>query len=227
MADKRRALAVAAVLFDLDGTLADSAGDLTHAVNTMRERRGMAPVTVESLRPHASAGARGLLGSAMGVAPDDPDYEVLRDEFLANYAGALDRSTRLFDGVPELLDELDARRLRWGIVTNKATRFTTPVVAALGLAGRAATVVSGDTASRPKPHPEPLLHAAAVLGLRAGACVYVGDDLRDVTAGNAAGMATIIARYGYLGGETDPSSWPATGSIARPLDLLDWLPART
>ncbi|HEX8739767.1 MAG TPA: HAD-IA family hydrolase [Casimicrobiaceae bacterium] len=217
-------LAVSVVLFDLDGTLADSAGDLAHAVNTMREHRGMAPVAVESLRPHASAGARGLLGSGMGVTPDDPDYPLLRDEFLANYAAGLARSTRLFDGVPELLEALDARRVRWGIVTNKAARFTAQVVAALGLAGRAATVVSGDTAARPKPHPEPLLHAAAALGVQADACVYVGDDLRDVTAGNAANMPTIVARYGYLGGDTDPSSWPATGSIEHPLDLLDWLP---
>ncbi|MGH8801702.1 MAG: HAD-IA family hydrolase, partial [Casimicrobiaceae bacterium] len=170
------------------------------------------------------AGARGLLGSGMGIAPDDPDYQVLREEFLANYAAGLAHSTRLFDGVPELLDALDARRMRWGIVTNKAARFTAPVVAALGLTGRAATVVSGDTTSRPKPHPEPLLHAAGVLGLRADACLYVGDDLRDVTAGNAAGMATIVAGYGYLGGEADPSSWPATGWIAHPIDLLDWLP---
>lgn len=218
------ALAVSAVLFDLDGTLADSAGDLALAVNTMRERRGLAPVAVEALRAHASSGARGLLGSGMGVTPDDPDYPVLRDEFLANYAAGLARSTHLFDGVRELLAALDARRLPWGIVTNKVARFTTPVVAALGLAGRAATVVSGDTASRPKPHPEPLLFAAAALGLPARTCVYVGDDLRDVTAGNAAGMATIVARYGYLGGDTDPSSWPATGSIDHPLDLLGWLP---
>jgi len=224
MTPRTQRLAVSAVLFDLDGTLADSAGDLAFAVNTMRERRGLAPVAVESLRPHASAGARGLLGSGMGVAPDDPDYPLLRDEFLANYAIGLARCTRLFDGVPELLAALDARRLPWGIVTNKATRFTTPVVAALGLSARAATVVSGDTASHPKPHPEPLLHAAAALGVPAGLCVYVGDDLRDVTAGNAAGMATIVAGYGYLGGGTDPASWPATGSIDHPLDLLDWLP---
>ena len=224
MSRSARRLAVSAVLFDLDGTLADSAGDLAHAVNTMRERRGLAPVTVESLRPHASAGARGLLGSGMGVAPGDADYALLRDEFLANYASGLARSTRLFEGVPELLAALDRRRLPWGIVTNKATRFTREVVAALGLAARAATVVSGDTAPKPKPHPDPLLHAAMALGVPADRCVYVGDDLRDVTAGNAAGMATIVARYGYLGGDTDPSSWPATGSIEHPLELLDWLP---
>lgn len=225
MPSDRRPLAVSTVLFDLDGTLADSAGDLAFAVNAMRARRGMAPVAVESLRAHASSGARGLLGSGMGVTPDDPEFPVMRDEFLADYALGLARSTHLFDGVPELLEALDARGIRWGIVTNKASRFTTPVVAALGLAGRAATVVSGDTASRPKPHPEPLLHAAEALGVRAGSCVYVGDDLRDVTAGNAAGMATIVAGYGYLGGESNPSRWPATGWIDHPLELLGWLPA--
>jgi phosphoglycolate phosphatase len=217
-------LLVRAVLFDLDGTLADSAGDLAAAVNRMRGERGLDPVGVDLLRPHASAGARGLLGAGMGVTPSDPSYPTLRDTFLAYYAEALDRTTRLFDGIGDLLDALDARGLAFGIVTNKATRFTQPVVAALGLAARARAIVSGDTTPHPKPHPAPLLHAASVLGVAPSGCVYVGDDLRDVMAGNAAGMATIVAEYGYLGEQGCADDWPATGWIDRPLALLDWLP---
>lgn len=221
-----RPLPVAAVLFDLDGTLADTAGDLAGAVNRMRAERGLVPVPVAALRPHASAGARGLLGAGMGVTPDDADYRRLRDEFLAYYAAGLDQTTELFDGIAALLDALDARGLPWGIVTNKATRFTEPVVGALGLQGRAGAIVSGDTTAHPKPHPAPLLHAATLLRVDAARCVYVGDDLRDVIAGNAAGMATIVAEYGYLGEEGCADDWPATGWIDTPLRLLDWLPAR-
>ncbi|MGE5169020.1 MAG: phosphoglycolate phosphatase [Rudaea sp.] len=212
------------VLFDLDGTLADSAGDLAFAVNRMRSERGLPAVPVEALRPHASAGARGLLGAGMGVAPGDADYPALRDQFLAYYAAALDRTTRLFEGIEAMLDALDARGLAWGIVTNKAARFTQPVVAALGLDRRTRAIVSGDTTPHPKPHPAPLLHAASLLGLEPRHCVYVGDDLRDVTAGNAAGMVTIVAEYGYLGAQGCADDWPATGWIDTPLALLDWLP---
>lgn len=219
-----RRLPVRAVLFDLDGTLADSAGDLAAAVNRMRAERGLAPVSVDLLRPHASAGARGLLGAGMGLTPDDPSYPALRDTFLAYYAETLDRTTHLFDGIAELLDALDERALDFGIVTNKATRFTQRVVAALGLDQRAGAIVSGDTTPHPKPHPAPLLHAASLIGVEPSRCVYVGDDLRDVIAGNAAGMATIVAEYGYLGEQGCADDWPATGWIARPLALLDWLP---
>jgi phosphoglycolate phosphatase-like HAD superfamily hydrolase len=191
-------LAVAAVLFDLDGTLADTAGDLALAVNRIRRVRGLEPVPVEALRAHASAGARGLLGAGMGVTPDHADYPQLRDEFLANYAA--------------------------GLATNKAMRFTQPVVEALGLDARAGVIVSGDTTAHPKPHPEPLLHAARLLEVEASQCVYVGDDLRDVIAGNAAGMSTIVAEYGYLGNPGNADEWPATGWIADPLALLQWLP---
>jgi 2-phosphoglycolate phosphatase len=221
-----RRLPVSAVLFDLDGTLADSAGDLAGAVNRIRHERGLAPVPVDALRPHASAGARGLLGAGMHVMPDDPEYPRLRDQFLEYYAAGLAITTVLFEGVAQLLDQLDARALRWGIVTNKAQRYTDPVVAALGLAPRAAVVVSGDTTPHPKPHPAPLLHAAQCLDLDPARCVYVGDDLRDVIAGNAAGMATIAAEYGYLGESGCADDWPATGRIANPLALLDWLPGK-
>ena len=221
-----RPLAAQAVLFDLDGTLADSAGDLAGALNRVRADRGLPPVPAASLRAHASAGARGLIGAGLGIAPDHAEYPALRDAFLAYYARELAVTTALFDGVPALLDALDARAVRWGVVTNKAQRFTAPVIAALGLSARAGVVVSGDTTAHPKPHPAPLLHAAEALGLPPSACIYVGDDLRDVVAGNSAGMATLVADYGYLGESGSSDGWPATGFIDRPLDLLEWLPAR-
>jgi 2-phosphoglycolate phosphatase len=219
-----RVLAAQAVLFDLDGTLADSAGDLAGALNRVRADRGLPPVAAAQLRAHASAGARGLLGAGMGIAPDHPEYLALRDAFLAYYASGLAIETALFEGVPALLDALDSRGIRWGVVTNKAQRFTQPVIAALGLAARAGVVVSGDTTAHPKPHPAPLLHAASALRIDPAACIYVGDDLRDVVAGNSAGMATLVADYGYLGESGSSEGWPATGWIDRPLDLLDWLP---
>ncbi|GIK86678.1 MAG: HAD-IA family hydrolase [Burkholderiales bacterium] len=221
-----RPLAVDAVLFDLDGTLADTAGDLAGALNAIRRERGLAPLPVEDLRAHASAGARGMLQAGLGIGPGDDGYDALRDAFLAHYAACLAETTRLFDGVAGLLDALDARGFAWGIVTNKAGRFTRPVVAALGLAGRAGTVVSGDTTPHAKPHPAPMHHAARELGVAAQRCVYVGDDLRDVLAGNAAGMATLVARWGYLGTGEPHDAWPAHGGADAPLGLLHWLPAR-
>ena len=221
-----RPLPVSVVLFDLDGTLADSAGDLALALNRIRRARGMEPVAPEELRPYASSGARGLLHRGMGITTDHPEYGALREAFLANYEQCLDETTTLFAGTDTLLDDIEARGLRWGIVTNKYMRFAERVVAALGLQSRAAIVVAGDTTPHSKPHPAPLLHAASHLQVAAASCVYVGDDLRDVEAGNAAGMPTIVAGYGYMGVGGDPRHWPATGWIDRPLDLRDWLPAK-
>ena len=218
-------LPVRAVLFDLDGTLADSAGDLATALNCVRADAGLAPVTADSLRAHASSGARGLLGAGMGITPEHPEYARLRESFLEHYLRCLADTTRLFDGVAAMLAEIEARGLPWGIVTNKHGRFTALVVAALNLAERAGAVVSGDTTPHAKPHPAPLLYAAHALNVAPAACMYVGDDLRNIQAGNAAGMSTIVAGYGYMG--TDETiSWPATGRIEHPIDLLDWLPPR-
>jgi phosphoglycolate phosphatase len=219
-------LPVAAVLFDLDGTLADTAGDLAGALNCVRADRGLPPLPVAQLRAHASAGARGMLQAGMDVGPDDAAFAALRDAFLAHYARCLADTTRLFDGVADLLDALDARSLPWGIVTNKAVRFTSPVAAALGLDARARTIVSGDTTPHAKPHPAPMHHAAREIGVPPERCVYVGDDLRDVLAGNAAGMATLVARWGYMGTGEPHEHWPATGGADAPLALLDWLPER-
>ena len=219
-----RPLPVDAVLFDLDGTLADTAGDLVLALNRLRADRRLPPVPLADLRAHASSGARGLLGAGMGITPESAEYEELREAFLAHYSACLAETTVLFNGVAELLDALEQRRMPWGIVTNKFSRFTGPVVSALALADRASTVVSGDTTPHAKPHPAPLLHAAAELRVPPSRCIYVGDDLRDIVAGNAAGMPTIVAEYGYMGNGGTSDTWPATGWIADPLALLHWLP---
>jgi len=201
--------ATRAVLFDLDGTLADTAPDLAAAANKMRVQRGLAPLPLDTLRPLASAGARGLIGEAFGISPDHADYPAMRDEFLSNYAADICATTTLFDGVATLLADLTERNIRWGIVTNKATRLTEPLVALLGLAETSACVVCGDTTPHTKPHPAPLLHAAQAMGVAPAAIVYIGDDLRDIQAGQAAGMSTIAAAYGYCGNTVPASEWGA------------------
>ena len=221
-----RPLPAEAVLFDLDGTLADTAGDLATALNRVRADRGLPPVPNGGLRAHASSGARGLLSAGMGITPEAANYAELREAFLSHYEACLAETTVLFAGVAEMLDAIERRGLRWGIVTNKFSRFTAPVVRALQLSDRAATVVSGDTTPHAKPHPAPLLHAASGMRIPPSQCIYVGDDLRDVVAGNAAGMATIVAEYGYIGTGETSDTWPATGWIANPLALLNWLPTR-
>jgi 2-phosphoglycolate phosphatase len=208
-----------AVLFDLDGTLADTAPDLAAAVNKMRHERGLEMVPLDDLRPLASAGARGLLGGAFGIGPEHQDFGAMREEFLANYEADLCIETTLFRGIDAVLDELDARGVRWGIVTNKAARLTDPLVALLGLDLRAGCVVSGDTTPHSKPHPAPLLHAARMLDLAPERIVYVGDDLRDVQAGFAAGMVTVAAAYGYCGNDIPPTRWHAQHVVQSPAEL--------
>lgn len=214
---------VRAVLFDLDGTLADTAPDLGGAVNRLRERRGLAPLPIERLRPVASAGARGMLSVGLSITPADAGYEAVRDEFLVEYEAALDHDSRLFDGIADCLGALQQRGLRWGVVTNKAERFTLPVLRGLGLADAAAVVIAGDTTPHAKPHPAPLIEACARLGIAAHQAVYVGDDLRDMQAAHAAGMPAIAAAYGYLGEDPELDRWPADAVIATPLDLLPLL----
>ncbi len=211
------------VLFDLDGTLVDSAPDLAGAANDLRVGRGLPPLPYEVLRPVASAGARGLVGAAFGLAPGDEGFPALRDAFLDRYAERLLSQTRVFDAVDTLLAALDSAGLRWGIVTNKAMRFTAPIVAGLGLAERAAAVVAGDSTPHIKPHPEPLLHAARAVGVDPNRCAYVGDDLRDMQAGRAAGMATLVAAWGYLGHGEPIDAWGADQVLAEPAALLNWL----
>lgn len=197
------------VLFDFDGTLADTAPDLAAAANLQRERRGLPPLALERLRPVASQGARGLLRVALDMHPDHPDYEATRQQFLYDYELAMTEHSHLFPGIEELLDRLDDSPLEWGIVTNKITRLAEPLIAHLGLTERCAAIVCGDTTPHAKPHPEPLLHAARRAGYIASDCVYIGDDLRDIQASKAAGMPSIAAAYGYCGHETAVSDWQA------------------
>ncbi len=209
-----------AVLFDLDGTLIDSAPDLGAAANQMRLDRGLDALPLERYRPLASSGARGMLAAAFGMTPEHPDFPDLREEFLRNYENCMMQRTYAFAGVPELIGQLVARGLPWGVVTNKAMRFTGPLIRGMDLFATAAAVVAGDTTPHAKPHPAPLLEAARQLGLQPARCIYVGDDERDVVAGLAAGMGTVAALYGYLGSSSDALKWGANAHIDEPLDLL-------
>ncbi len=213
-----------AVLFDLDGTFADTAPDMAAALTRLRARHGRDALPFERVRPHASHGARGILKVGFDLNPDDPGYEPLRLEYLEIYAAALVKDTAPFPGIPELVATLESRGIPWGIVTNKATYLTEPLMERIGFRDRTGCLVCGDTTPRPKPHPDPLFHACALLGVEPARCWYLGDAERDIRAGLAAGMGTLAALFGYLGPEDDPSGWGAHGMIAHPLDLLAWLP---
>ena len=208
------------MLFDLDGTLIDSAPDLAGAGNEMRVARSLAPLPYEAFRPMVGSGARGMVGIALQVAPTDPGYEALKDEFLARYQARMTRETRVFEAMLPVLDRLEALAVPWGIVTNKASRFAEPLIRWLGLDRRAATLVCGDTMPRAKPHPDPLLEAARRIGREPAECLYVGDDLRDVQAGRAAGMGTVAAAWGYLGLGDAIEAWGADHIVRTPAELL-------
>ncbi len=214
---------VEAVFFDLDGTLADTAPDLGHALNLLREQRGLPHLALDIIRPYASHGARGLLEIGLDLRPDDLDFGAARLEFLAFYERYLCHYTRLFAGVAELLDGLESRGMAWGIVTNKPARFTDPLIERLGLAQRAACIVSGDTCANAKPHPEPLLYAARQAGKDPAKSLYVGDAERDIAAARAAGMVSLVALYGYLDETDRPHEWQADGAIESPLGVFDYL----
>lgn len=214
---------VDAVLFDLDGTLIDSAPDLGAAADKMRTDRGLSAFPLDTYRPMAGAGARGMLGIAFGMAPDHPDFAVMKEEFFVNYEHCLTQRTFAFAGVDELVSTLNSLGLPWGVVTNKSSRFTDPLTRAMPLFAMARVVISGDTTRHAKPHPEPLFEAARRLGLDPKRCVYVGDDHRDIVAGLAAGMGTVAATYGYLGSATDTANWGAQASIDLPMALLPLL----
>ncbi len=214
---------IEAVLFDLDGTLIDSAPDLGAAADKMRTDRGLPSLAIELYRPMAGAGARGMLGVAFGLTPDHPDYESMREEFFVNYERCMTERTYAFAGVTELISQLLERDLAWGVVTNKMQRFTEPLTRAMPLFASARAIISGDTTPHAKPHPEPLFEAARRLGLHPQRCLYVGDDERDIVAGQAAGMATVAATYGYLGQKSDVSRWGAHATISSPVELLQLL----
>ncbi len=212
-----------AVLFDLDGTLIDSAPDLGAAAEQMRAERQLPPLGLEAYRAHASSGARGMLAVALGITPQHADFECLRAQYLQRYESQMLERTRAFAGVDALLTALEQSSVPWGIVTNKVERFALPIVAGMPILSRAGAVIGGDTTPHAKPHPAPLLEAARRMAVQPSQCVYVGDDERDIAAGRSAGMRTVAAIYGYLGHGTHWTSWGADASIAHPLELLDLL----
>lgn len=207
------------VLFDFDGTLADTAPDLAAAANKQRTRKGLAPLPYEALRPYASHGARGLLKAGLDMDPDHPEYETCRQQFLTDYEQDMTTLTTLFPGVKPLLATLKESGYAWGIVTNKMEYLAVPLVVHLGLYTDCVVTVGGDTTDHTKPHPAPLLHAAQVAGFEPGNCIYIGDDERDIIAGKAAGMATIAAAYGYCGEETAVLAWQADAIAESPDDI--------
>ena len=208
-----------AILFDFDGTLADTAPDMAFSANLLRKARGMDVLPESTYRPHVSRGARGMVGAAFGVTPENAEFAALKDEFLSTYEQHLCIHTTLFDGIDDVIRICERNGIAWGIVTNKATRYATPIVRALGLDILTPCIVCGDTTEHAKPHPAPLLHAASILALDPADCWYVGDDERDIVAAHAAGMVGIVAGYGYLGGN-DPATWGADATIAAPQDLI-------
>lgn len=215
-------MSIKAVLFDLDGTLADTAPDLVAALNQLRTEEGLEPLPLAQLRRFASEGARGLLREGIGIAQDHPDYPELAERFYLHYLQGLCIHTRLFHGMPHVLGEFSRIGLKWGVVTNKHGRFTYPLLEAMQLPD-IACIVCGDTTSHPKPAPDPVLHACRLLGISPEESIYVGDDLRDIQAGKAAGSVTLAAAWGYLGGTTPISEWSADAIIENPAAILDWL----
>ena len=214
---------ISAVLFDLDGTLIDSAPDLGAAANKMRTDRGLTSLPLSHYRPMAGAGARGMIGVAFGLNISIAEFEVLKEEFFANYEAGMTQRTFAFEGVGELIEKITQAGLVWGVVTNKSERFTLPLTQAMSLFNTAQTIVSGDTTAHAKPHPAPLFEAARQISMSPERCVYVGDDHRDIVAGHAAGMPTVAAAYGYLGTTVDTSDWNADATIFSPAELWQLL----
>jgi phosphoglycolate phosphatase len=210
------------VLLDLDGTLLDTAPDMLRAINALRAEHSLNALTLEQVRPHVSHGSSAVVRAGFPQVGAE-EFERLRERFLHSYSEALAVDTRLFDGFDEVLSTLDAQGVRWGIVTNKPGWLTTPLMQALGLASRAACMISGDTLPVRKPDPLPLLTAARELGLPPAQTLYLGDALRDAQAARAAQMLSLGARYGYIGADEDPSSWPVDGWIDSPRELLAWV----
>ncbi len=207
-----------AVLFDLDGTFADTAPDLGYAINAMRAARGLNPVPLADTRKVTSLGARGLLGVGFNMGPDHADYPAMREEFLTIYENNLCRDSVLFPGMSRLIDTLENKGIVWGIVTNKAERFAKPLIEQLGYAARTACIIGGDTTGHLKPHPAPLLAACEIIRIEPASCHYVGDDRRDIEAGRAAGMRTVAVRFGYLNG-SNPDEWGADAVVSAPEEI--------
>lgn len=214
---------IQAVLFDLDGTLADTALDLGGALNTLLARHGLPPKSMDEIRNQASHGAAGLLKLGTGITPDHPDYARWRTEYLDEYDRRYAQDTALFDGVDELIAELGRRGIKWGIITNKPMRFTDKLVPKLGFAIPPAVVVSGDTFGEPKPSIKPMLYACRQIHADPQHTLYVGDAERDIQAGRNAGMKTVLAEWGYIAPEDDTGSWQPDYRIATPIELIGCL----
>jgi phosphoglycolate phosphatase len=214
------------MLFDLDGTLVDTAPDLGRAANVVRQEAGLAPLPMSAYRSSASGGARGLLKVALGITPDDEGYAQRKELFLDHYRAGLSQDSCLFPGVEEMLLLIERTHIRWGVVTNKISALSEPLMRDLGLADRCACLISGDSTPRPKPAPDPLLLAAEKLGIAPRDCVYVGDDERDILAGRAAHMFTVAAGWGYLGDKPNPYSWTADDVVETPAELMEMLAIR-
>ena len=216
-------LPIRCVLFDLDGTFADTAPDLAYALNQILAARGRPSPPYDEVRAAASHGGTALIRLGFDLNPEDPEFEPLRQEFLRIYRDNIRLHTTLFPGIPRLLDDLERRGLPWGLVTNKPSWLTNPLLLELGLDGRPACVVSGDSTPNPKPRPRPILHACELVSVAPGSCLYIGDAARDIEAGNRAGATTLVALFGYIGAKDRPRDWGAQGTIEHPLDILDWL----
>lgn len=213
----------AAVLFDLDGTLVDTAPDLGYALNCVLQENNKAPLTMDAIRPVASHGAAGLLALGFGITPQDHSYAELRDRLLQLYQDNITRQSNLFDGMADVLNQLEKNNIAWGVITNKPQFLTEPLLDQLGLSERAACAVSGDTTPHSKPHPAPMLKGLSDIKLNAEDCIYVGDAERDIQAGKAVKMRTVLARYGYLTDEDKLQDWHADAIIDHPSELLAWI----
>lgn len=211
------------VLFDLDGTLADTAPDIAFALNTILAEEERPTLSVEQIRPVITFGTRGLLELGFCIDQNHPSFHDLRERFLTIYSKHLACRTQLFPGIAQLLNALEQHGLNWGIVTNKPAWLTEPLVAQLGLARRAACIVSGDTTAQPKPHPGCMLHACEQAGSQAEQCVYIGDAECDIEAGRRAGMKTLVALFGYIPSIAATDHWGADGKISHPMAVIDWI----
>ena len=212
-----------AFLLDLDGTLADTAPDLAAALNAVLVEQGRAPMPFENVRPFVSYGAPRLVRIGFGEELDEAEFELLRGRLLHHYRAGICDETTLFPGIGDLLDRIEATGLAWGVVTNKPGWLTEPLLDELGLLSRAGSVISGDTLTRRKPHPDPLLRAASDLAIDAAECAYIGDAQRDIEAGKAAGMFTIAASWGYIPDDEDVNDWDAHRIVDAPEEILEYV----
>ena len=215
------------VMFDLDGTLVDSAPDLIAALNKARQHRGLDPVSTAEITPFISYGAAAMIRKSLNGFENETLLEKILKDMLDEYQVHIADRTRLFEGMPGILDSIEAKGLKWGVITNKRERFTTPLMDALGLIDRAACIVSGDTTANNKPHPEPMLTACQQAGVTASECLYIGDSAHDIEAGKRTNMKTLAAVYGYLKPDDRPKTWGADALINHPAEISTWIDSCT